>query len=368
MFGFLKKAATDVAEKATGRDLDGDGDVGEGSIGGTIADLVIPRGQTPKLEDGFDMPTSSCTGNKKAVLVGINYFGQKGELRGCINDVNNIKEFITSKWGFTEDSEHMLILTDDQEDAAHRPTHDNIIKAMKWLIAGAEEGDSLFFHYSGHGGSVKDDSGESDEIDGMDETLVPLDYHEAGMIIDDEIHSLLVAPLPQGVRVTAVIDACHSGSVFDLPFTYNIDGNLVVHEVDNRMEAIKAALSAGKALIDGDKMAAAKHSLKAVMAMMKKDNPTSSSGKPLVVRKSLADVIQFSGCKDEQTSADAHIEGEHTGAMSWALIEAFEQHGMEQTYTQLLGNIRQLLATKYTQVPQLSTGHKMHMNDSVFKM
>ena len=32
---------------------------------------------------------SSCTGNKKALLVGINYFGQSGELRGCINDVNS---------------------------------------------------------------------------------------------------------------------------------------------------------------------------------------------------------------------------------------------------------------------------------------
>merc|ERR1712137_1017789 len=201
----------------------------------------------------------------------------------------------------------------------------------------------------------------------MDETLVPLDYHEAG-IIDDEIHSLLVAPLPQGVRVTAVIDACHSGSVFDLPFTYNIDGNLVVHEVDNRMEAIKAALSAGKALIDGDKMAAAKHSLKAVMAMMKKDNPTSSIGKLLVVRKSLADVIQFSGCKDEQTSADAHIEGEHTGAMSWALISSLKEFGFDQTYTELLGNIRQKLGSKYTQVPQMSTGHKMQLSSTKFTM
>merc|ERR1712146_390040 len=225
-------------------------------------------------------------------------------------------------------------------------TRENIIRAMHWLVEGAQEGDSLFFHYSGHGGTQKDDAQESDEADGQDETLIPVDYKTNGVIVDDEIHRILVAPLPRGVRITAITDCCHSGSIFDLPYTYTIDGSLDVHEVDNRMVAIKAALSAGKALIDGDKMAAAKHSLSAVMAMVKKDG--GSNGKPVVVRKSLADVIQFSGCKDEQTSADAHIEGEHTGAMSWAFIEAFEQHGHEQTYTQLLGNIRAAVREVHT--------------------
>lgn len=30
---------------------------------------------------------SHCTGRRKALLIGINYFGQSGELGGCINDV-----------------------------------------------------------------------------------------------------------------------------------------------------------------------------------------------------------------------------------------------------------------------------------------
>merc|ERR1712188_170315 len=202
----------------------------EGSCGGTLANLVIPPGNTPDLDTGYDMPTSSCTGNKKSVFIGINYFGQSGELRGCINDVTNIKEFVVNKWQFPTDADHMLVLTDEQ-----------------------------------------------------DETLIPVDYKTNGVIVDDEIHRILVAPLPRGVRITAITDCCHSGSIFDLPYTYTIDGSLDVHEVDNRMVAIKAALSAGKALIDGDKMAAAKHSLSAVMAMVKKDG--GSNGKPVVVRK-----------------------------------------------------------------------------------
>lgn len=50
---------------------------------------------------------------------------------------------------------------------------------------------------AGHGGSVRDKSG--DEADNMDETLVPVDYKEAGQITDDEIlkEVRLLACVPQ---------------------------------------------------------------------------------------------------------------------------------------------------------------------------
>jgi len=38
------------------------------------------------------------------------------------------------------------------------------------------------------------------------------------MIIDDELNCLLVNPLPPNVRLHAVVDACHSGSVMDLEY------------------------------------------------------------------------------------------------------------------------------------------------------
>jgi hypothetical protein len=41
---------------------------------------------------------------------------------------------------------------------------------------------------------------------------------QAGYIIDDEMNRLLVNPLPHGVRLHAIIDACHSGSALDLEF------------------------------------------------------------------------------------------------------------------------------------------------------
>jgi len=86
------------------------------------------------------------------------------------------------------------------------------------------------------------------------------------------------------------------------------------------------------------------------------------------IRTAVCDCVQFSGCKDSQTSADAFIGGESTGAMSYALIRAFEEGGANQSYSELLKNIRTILAGKYSQIPQMSTGHKMMNLDEPFNM
>lgn len=96
------------------------------------------------------------------------------------------------------------------------PTKHNIIKAMSWLMQGVKAGDSLVFHFSGHGSQQENDTG--DEIDGYDETLCPLDYEKQGEIVDDELNAILVKPLPPGAKLHAIIDACHSGTMLDLPF------------------------------------------------------------------------------------------------------------------------------------------------------
>ena len=86
---------------------------------------------------------------------------------------------------------------------------------MRWLVHGCRSGDSLVFHFSGHGGQEEDEDG--DELDGQDETICPLDGDLNGNIRDDEINDALVRPLVPGVTLHAVVDACHSGTVLDLP-------------------------------------------------------------------------------------------------------------------------------------------------------
>jgi hypothetical protein len=115
------------------------------------------------------------------LIIGINYFNSPNQLKGCINDTQNISRFLTERYRFAPGD--MVVLTDDQVNPASQPTRANIIRAMHWLVEGAAPNDSLFFHFSGHGGQTEDLDG--DEEDGYDETIYPVDFKRAGMIVDD---------------------------------------------------------------------------------------------------------------------------------------------------------------------------------------
>ncbi|KAJ1529050.1 Ca(2+)-dependent cysteine protease, partial [Cladochytrium tenue] len=66
-----------------------------------------------------------------------------------------------------------------------------------------------------------------------------------------------------------------------------------------------------------------------------------------------ATVVQWSGCQDDQTSADTRINGVPTGAMSWAFMKALNELP-DGTYLQILQHVRGLLQQHFTQVAQLS--------------
>ncbi|KAG2024039.1 hypothetical protein CC2G_001636 [Coprinopsis cinerea AmutBmut pab1-1] len=173
---------------------------------------------------------SKCTGRRKALCIGINYRGQSNELRGCVNDAKNMRRFLIDKGGYR--SEDIVLLTDDVSNPRQLPTRKNIISCMKWLVRNANPNDALFFHYSGHGGQTRDLDG--DEIDGWDEVIYPLDFKKNGHITDDEMHDLMVKPLPERCRLTALFDSCHSGTVLDLPYIYSSRGRLKGSHVSDR--------------------------------------------------------------------------------------------------------------------------------------
>ncbi|KAF9133488.1 Ca(2+)-dependent cysteine protease [Mortierella sp. 14UC] len=309
--------------------------------------------QSPVRSPPTDFKLSNCQGRKRALFIGINYFGQNGELRGCINDVKNIKTFITERYGFKE--EDTLSLTDDQQDPNRIPTHANILAAMRWLVSDARPDDSFFFHYSGHGGQAKDEDG--DEDDGYDETIYPVDHDKAGVIIDDTMHEILVHPLPAGCRLTAIMDCCHSGSALDLPYIYSTTGNL--KEPNMMADVGQGVLVAGMAYLKGDTGGMLRGLGDLGKKLMTSRNKRDKS---LDEKSSPADCIMLSGCKDTQTSADAHEQSfGMTGAMTFAFITALTANS-QQSYLELLNSIRDILRAKYEQKPQLSSSHPCDLN------
>ncbi|KAI5212966.1 hypothetical protein AUEXF2481DRAFT_31037 [Aureobasidium subglaciale EXF-2481] len=302
--------------------------------------------------NGYSFQYSNCTGKRKALLIGINYFGQKGQLRGCINDVKNMSNYLMEAFGYKR--EDMVTLTDDQQNPMSQPTKQNILRAMHWLVKDAQPNDSLFFHYSGHGGQTEDVDG--DEEDGYDEVIYPVDFRQAGHIVDDEMHYIMVKNLVAGVRLTAIFDSCHSGSALDLPYIYSTQG--VLKEPNLAKEAGQGLLGIVSSYARGDLGGMASTAM-GLFKKVTKGNDSYEANKR--TKTSPGDVIMWSGSKDDQTSADASIAGQATGAMSWAFIGALRKNP-QQSYVQLLNSIREELEGKYSQKPQLSASHPIDTN------
>lgn len=200
-----------------------------------------------ELTDTFDLVPDTLPGTRRAVLIGINYKGQQGELQGCHSDVVNMYNYIQDYYGFQDDNIECLV-----DDGDHRqPTKANIIKAYKQVVRKSKAGDAIFLHFSGHGTKVPDLNG--DEDDGYDEALVPLDFKRAGMIIDDDLYDLFVKGLPYGVHVVSVMDCCHSGTMMDLPYIFKANGQYTQMEIEDKFNFNKLFSKFGEKV--GDKIA-----------------------------------------------------------------------------------------------------------------
>lgn len=247
------------------------------------------------------------TGNDKAALViGINYTGhQHGVLRGCINDTQKIVNFLKSRCGFLD--ENIIILTDDNEN---KPTKNNIENAIKKLVNKSDTCKELWFSYSGHGSYIT----SYKEKDNKDEVLVPLDYQQNGVITDNYLYSNLIKKLPLDCKLFSIVDACHSGTSMDLPYVYRCDTGIQ----NNRND------------------------------------------------ENTCDVIKISGCRDNQTSADAYINGTFQGALTFGFIKTMEDFNFNFTPQQIINRVKSYLNTNnYEQIPTLSLSKKTLLDDLV---
>lgn len=228
--------------------------------------------------------------SKRALLIGINYNNSgSAQLRGCINDIKNINNVLVNNCSYPPQNIRML-----SEEHSIKPTRRAIEDNIRWLVANAQPGDTLFFHYSGHGSQVKDANG--DEPDGHDEVIVPLDYTTAGIITDDWIFENMVSKVPPNVTLYAFSDCCHSGTILDLRFNYR---SLCAPKT--------GTIKSGMPFVYSDWL----------------DRFTLSVNRS---RETTGTVCMFSGCQDPQTSADAFLNRTFQGAFTYCFLEFIKTH------------------------------------------
>ncbi|MGB0930592.1 MAG: caspase family protein [Chitinophagales bacterium] len=145
-----------------------------------------------------------------ALLVGINNYNHPkvSNLKGCVNDVVNIKTYLESRF----DKENRDIECLINENASYQ----NIIETFRnHLTAKAKKGDVVFFHYSGHGArEVAAEGFRPFFPEGKEETLVCYDSRQKGGhdLADKELAVLISEVAAKGAHVVIVLDCCHSGS------------------------------------------------------------------------------------------------------------------------------------------------------------
>ena len=259
---------------------------------------------------------------KKALLIGINYYNTINELHGCIEDIQNMRNVLIDAYNYS--STNIVMLRDNQTAQNMMPTRANILNQLSALVQQSAQLEEIWVHYSGHGSYVADRSG--DEISGRDSTIVPCDFMKNGFIIDDEIVALLTKVSP-ACRVILLFDSCYSGSVCDLPWSFEyIYGNTFSRNLVDR------------------------------------------------VKLTHPNIYMMSGCKDTQTSADVYVASNkaYAGAFTNAFLECLRASGHNTnllalyrsvcTYLQQVGQTQKPLLsssnatptavlTKYTPVP-----------------
>lgn len=276
---------------------------------------------------------------KKSLLIGINYTGSQHSLRGCHADVDNVAEFLSYR-GYSNHPRDQVILRDDRQGPYYPDSH-NILAAMDWLVS--EPNTTCFLHYSGHGGQVRDPDGDRES--GYDDTIVPIDFERRGQITSDTLHRHLVSRLHPTSTLFVIFDCCHSGSAIELPFVYRTDGEgniSLMEEVEagaNLLNQASHLLQGGfdmRRLDDADQLYSGARSFFHGLTHMGEHTEAAAHEENFAEdwAREHKIVTMFSGCRDDQTSADANISGASQGAMSWSFLQVM-RHNQNPSYAQV---------------------------------
>ncbi|NTV95029.1 MAG: caspase family protein [Thiobacillus sp.] len=266
---------------------------------------------------------------RKAVLVGINDYRGINDLSGCVNDVTNMRDILRNYLGFTNNQ--IRVLTDS------RATKANILARLTWLVKNAKSGDFLVFHYSGHGSQIRDRDGDELE-DGMDELICPHDFDWNGTYITDDDLNAIFTQLPKGVLLEVFLDSCHSGTgLRDVEFGRPAELGPATVPPPSRPRYMPPPID----------------------IVCRHEGEEDQLQKVKLFDKARGDLVHhilWAGCRSDQTSADAFIDGKYNGAFTYYFCYHMRRSNGTLSRADLLTRIRSSLNHGgYSQIPQLET-------------
>jgi len=256
------------------------------------------------------------------------YEGWDGPLEACENDARDMAAVAKA-----QGIKPTVLLT-------KKATRGALLQGLRAAAKALKSGDLFMLSYSGHGGQVRDVSG--DEPDKKDETWCLYD----GQLIDDELYAEL-ARFKAGVRILVLSDSCHSGSVtrerVDAP-PAGWRAKLLPPAIADRVYRAHAEFydklqrdvmaRAGSRPVDPD----------AALAQV----PVSARLTSIAARFDAACIL-LAGCQDNQSSLD----GEHNGAFTEQLLKVWDHGAFKGNYASFLARIKARMPP--SQTPNLFT-------------
>jgi len=274
---------------------------------------------------------------KKAFLVGINKYSS-APLNGCVNDVLLMYKILSEKFGFNTND--INIITDQQA------TKSNIISGLQKLTSNLTPNDTILFHYSGHGSQViVNDWTNNPEPDGRDEILCPYDLDWNDPLRDNDLNSIF-KNIPKGVKSIILLDCCHSGT--------GLRDNPILPTSPHYGKMKNKFISAPVANILSNPLVFLDDNLDYIFPEIDKSNIQTQLNKFMVNTVDQANAILLSGCKDNQTSADAYIGGRYHGAFTYSLVQTLSKFSFKISYFELINEINKTISKlQFKQIPQL---------------
>lgn len=252
------------------------------------------------------------------------YEGWDGPLAACEFDARDMEAIARSRR-----MSPTVLLTS-------QATRKRVLNAIRGAARKLKKGDLYFLTFSGHGGQVRDVSGDeadNDVRDKQDETWCLFD----AQLIDDELHYEL-SRFAAGVRILVLSDSCHSGTVTRAaepitdPARPNARSRLMPRLIAQRTyETHKPFYD--RLQMDVEKRAgkAAATDPDAALAEV-----AASSRLTAIVKRFKPAAILISGCQDNQTSMD----GDRNGAFTEQLLSVWANGAFRGNYAQFHARIK----------------------------
>jgi len=159
------------------------------------------------------VPFRETGGQIKILIIALDYkYNPQYELT-CIHDAKSIFN-MAQRAGVGD----ITFVHDRDVGGPTFPTRSTVLREMRKVAGRCAPGDWFVFFWAGHGVNVADTNG--DEGCGFDQAFVTPDItgymDEQTVLLDDDFAKALDTFVPQGVRILAICDCCHSGTICDI--------------------------------------------------------------------------------------------------------------------------------------------------------